>query len=394
MATLSTHQLKHHNTNTPSHIQTVKLYGPRVDKALLTHLHDGLGVSTVRRFEIESRQVSDADLAILARYGSDLHHLVLHCIKLTDAALATIAASCRNLTLVDLSGCVRVGDEGVIALAQHCTKITDVKLTKCHRITDRALIALAMRCSLTSIQVDQCLKVSGLGLGLLLQSQSALTALSFANCPKVRGAEFQRLSHPPTVQRLEVLSMSGCAALADESVAMLISQNAQSLRELQLAALPELTPATLACIARCPELKTLDLSMCRSLSSADLAVILRGCKQLQTLSLQGCVALDDLALHAIAQHGTQVEKLSLEFCYAITDDGVSKIASHCLKLAELNVKACNQLTTKAFRSLARRSPAAALLRRLDIGACANMETVAAFSAIVSERFPRCRVCWA
>lgn len=373
------------------------LYGPRVDQPLLTRLHHGLGFSTVRRFEIESRQVSDAALAILARYGCGLRHLVLHCIKLTDAALTTIAASCTSLTHIDLSGCARVGDEGVIALAQHCTKLTEITLTKCHRITDRALIALAMRCSLRSVVLDQCLKVSGLGLGVLLQSQATLTALSFANCPKVRGAEFQRLSirqSAPRAQRLQALSMSGCAALADESVAMLIAQNAPSLQQLELAALAELTPATFACIARCPELKRLDLSLCRSLSSADLAGILRGCKQLRSLSLQGCVALDDQALHAIAEHGNQIETLSLEFCYAITDVGVSEIASHCSRLAELNVKACNQLTAKAFQSLARRTQESALLRTLDIGACANMETVAAFSAIVAQRFPRCRVSWA
>ncbi|KAL3662777.1 hypothetical protein V7S43_012180 [Phytophthora oleae] len=374
-----------------SQLQSVALYGPRVTSPLLSHLVKGLGCEQLRHVDVESKQISDAALEQLCRCVS-LQTLALHCIKLTDESLVAISHACPNLTKVDLSGCSRVRDDGIIAIAANCPKLQKVNLTMCRRITDRSVVAMAQHSSLTlqEIVLDRCLKVSGPALRLLMRMQHNLRSFSFARCPKVQGTDFYHFEQKKSICELSTLDLSGCAALDGRGVAALVTANRSSLRSLNLGALQSLGSATFAAIAQCPELESLNLSLCKTLQNDDLVAIATGCTQLSTLLLQGCVALDDTGLKRMAKHATNLQRLSLEFCYNMTDEGFEAVALHCGELLHLNVKACNQLTIAAFRALAgRKTP----LETLYIGACADMETTAAYFSTVKHQFPRCRIHW-
>ncbi|KAG6610541.1 uncharacterized protein IUM83_06743 [Phytophthora cinnamomi] len=380
-----------------SPLQSVALYGPRVTSPLLSHLVEGLDSEQLRHVDVESKQISDTALEQLCRCVS-LQTLALHCIKLTDEALVAISRACPKLTKVDLSGCSRVGDDGVLAIAANCPRLETVDLTMCRRITDRSVVALAQHASLTleEVVLDRCLKVSGPAIRFLVRLQRNLRSLSFARCPKVQGVDFYNFTQivqTKAVMRvceLTALDLSGCAGLDDRGVAELVAVNRHTLRSLNLGALQTLGRATFAAIAKCAELESLNLSLCRTLQNDDLVAITSGCAQLSTLLLQGCVALDDVGLEAMAPRATNLQRLSLEFCYNITDEGFAAVVSRCQQLLHLNVKACNQLTIAAFRTLARRK---APLETLYIGACADMETTAAYFSTVKHKFPRCRIHW-
>ncbi|KAH7461970.1 EIN3-binding F-box protein 2 [Phytophthora ramorum] len=380
-----------------SQLQSVALYGPRVTSPLLSHLVKGLGCEQLRHVDVESKQISDAALKQLCRCVG-LQTLALHCIKLTDESLVAISRSCRQLTKVDLSGCSRVRDDGIVAIAANCPKLQKINLTMCRRISDRSVVALAQHSSATleEVVLDRCLKVSGPALRFLMRMQRNLRSFSFARCPKVQGVDFYNLEQiaqakatMPTC-KLAALDLSGCAGLDDRGVAALITINRYTLRSLNLGALQTLGSAAFAAIARCSELQSLNLSLCRTLQNDNLAAITAGCTQLSTLLLQGCVALDDGGLKAMAPRATNLQRLSLEFCYNITDEGLAAVVSRCQQLLHLNIKACNQLTIAAFQTLVRRK---ALLETLNIGACADMETTAAYFSIVKHKFPRCRIHW-
>ncbi|KAG7387698.1 hypothetical protein PHYPSEUDO_013825 [Phytophthora pseudosyringae] len=381
-----------------SQLQSVALYGPRVTSPLLSHLVKGLGCEQLRHVDVESKQISDAALEQLCRCAS-LQTLALHCIKLTDKSLVAISRACPKLTKVDLSGCSRVRDDGIIAMAANCPKLQQVNLAMCRRITDRSIVALAQHASLslTEVVLDRCLKVSGPAIRFLVRTQRNLRSFSFARCPKVQGADFYHFEQLAQAQRtlsicceLSTLDLSGCAGLDDRGVAALVTTNRFTLQSLNLGALPTLGSAAFAAIARCTELESLDLSLCRTLQNNDLVAITTGCTHLSTLLLQGCVALDDTGLQAMAPLATNLQRLSLEFCYHITDEGFSAVVSCCPQLLHLNIKACNQLTIAAFRALARRT---APLETLYVGACADMETTALYFSIVKHKFPRCRIHW-
>lgn len=145
-----------------SRLEGVGLYGPRVTAALVATLVDRLGADRLRSVDIESKQVGNAALALVAACPR-LAHLRLNCIKLTDDTLVAIAKSARDsLEAVDISGCARISDEGVMALANYATKMRELSLGMCHRVTDRSILALAHLPSevLTCVSVDRCLKVS------------------------------------------------------------------------------------------------------------------------------------------------------------------------------------------------------------------------------------------
>ncbi|KAG1688900.1 hypothetical protein DVH05_002984 [Phytophthora capsici] len=365
-----------------SQLQSVALYGPCVTSPLLSHL---VRCEQLRHVEVESKQISDAALEQLCRCGR-LQTLALHCIKLTDESLVAISRACRNLTKVDLSGCSRVGDDGVIAIAVNCPKLQKMNLTMCRRITDRSVVAMAPL-TLEEIVLDRCLKVSGPALRFLMRMQRNLRSLSFARCPKVQGTDFY---HFEDKKSLSTVDVSGCAALDDRGVAALVSANHFSLRSLNVGALQSLGSATFAAIARCSELESLDLSLCKTLENDDLVAIAAGCPQLSTLLLQGCVAVDDDGVKRMAKRASNLQRLSLEFCYNMTDEGFAAVALNCGQLLHLNVKACNQLTIAGFRALVgRESP----LETLYIGACADMQTTAAYFSTVKHKFPRCRIYW-
>ncbi|KAG7395874.1 hypothetical protein PHYBOEH_003078 [Phytophthora boehmeriae] len=380
-----------------SKVQSVALYGPRVTSSLLSQLVEGLGSELLLHVDVESKQISDDGLEQLS-HCVQLQTLALHCIKLTDASLLAISRACLKLIKVDLSGCSRVHDEGVIAIAANCPSLAQINLTMCHRITDRSVVALAQHSSfmLNEVIFDRCLKVSGPALRFLMRVQRNIRSLSFARCPKVQGADFYSLTQAAPTNAaisncgLASLDLSGCASLDDRGVAALIAANRYVLRFLNLGALQTLGCATFIEISRCTELRSLNLSLCRTLENTDVVKITSECTKLSTLLLQGCVALDDAGLQVMALRAMNVQRLSLEFCYKITDAGIAAVAMHCSNLLDLNVKACNQLTSQAFHALARRKTP---LQMLYIGACADMDTTATYCSIVKRKFPRCRIHW-
>ncbi|EEY60232.1 sporangia induced conserved hypothetical protein [Phytophthora infestans T30-4] len=375
-----------------SQLQSVALYGPRVTSPLLSHLVKGLGCDQLRHVDVESKQISDVALEQLCRCVS-LQTLSLHCVKLTDESLIAISRACPQLTKVDLSGCSGVRDDGILAIAANCPKLQKINLNMCRRITDRSIMALAQHASLSleEIILDRCLKVSGPAICFLMRTQRSLRSLSIARCPKVQGADFYNLSEKAQkkwICKLATLDLSGCAGLDDRGAAALITANRYTLRYLNLGALSSLGSDTFTAIARCTELESLDLSLCRTLQNCDLMTIASGCPHLSTLLLQGCDALGDVGLKALASRAANLQRLSLEFCYNMTDEGFAAVVSYCPDLLHLNIKACNQLTVAAFRALTQRK---APLETLYIGACADMETTAAYFSIVKHKFPRCRI---
>ncbi|KAL7694204.1 putative parkin co-regulated protein [Plasmopara halstedii] len=374
-----------------SQLQSVALYGPCVTSPLLSHVVEGLHSKQLRHVDVESKQISDSALEQLCRCVS-LQTLALHCIRLTNKSLVAIARACFKLTKVDLSGSLRVQDEGILAIVINCPLLQKINLTMCRRITDRSILALAKHTSLTldEIILDRCLKISGPAIRCLFKSQRNLRSFSCARCPKVQGADFYSFQplKTKTSCALSTLDVSGCAGLDDVGVAALVASNRKTLRSLNLSTLHSLNGATFTTIAQCTELQSLNLSLCRTLNNQDLSAIASGCPQLLTLLLSGCIALDDLGIKSLASKALSLQQLSLEFCYNITDEGIAAIISHCQQLRHLNIKACNNLTIASFRTLSRRKLP---FETLYIGACANMETTAAYYSIVKHKFPRCRL---
>jgi hypothetical protein len=249
------------------------------------------------------------------------------------------------------------------------------------------------------------LQVSGLALCILMIKQRGLLVLSFACCPKVQTSDMHHLERMMAAwesqQHLKIpacqlrkLDVSGCAGLDDSGIIALVKANRRTLQHLNLNSCVSTSRPSFAAVAHCTELQSLNVSMCRGFQNEDLRQIALGCPKLKTLQLHGCVHIDDAGLIVFAPLATKLKRLSIEFCYNVTDVGVQALVEHCPRLVSLNVKACNQLTVATFETLARQPRTAKTAwKALYIGACADMDTTAAYCAIVKAKFPRCRVHW-
>ncbi|RHY59439.1 hypothetical protein DYB38_000531 [Aphanomyces astaci] len=257
--------------------------------------------------------------------------------KQADVPELQLVTLCRHLHTLHLN-CIKLTDDVLVQIAVACTELVELDVAGCSRIGDDGLVAIAMSCpKLQVLDASMCIRVTDHGLHAM--------AL-----------------HAPTLNK--------------------------TLRYLDLTGLIHLLPTSLHRIAVCDGLVSLNLSMCRTVTDTEVAIIAAGCPRLESVSLQGCVHVTDIALTALASHCRDLKSLSLEFCYNMTDRGFCTLVQNCLRLTHINVKACNLLHETSFTTLASRQSAVAL-ERLVIGACADLTTTAMYASIIKQSFPHC-----
>ncbi|RQM10319.1 hypothetical protein B5M09_000112 [Aphanomyces astaci] len=257
--------------------------------------------------------------------------------KQADVPELQLVTLCRHLHTLHLN-CIKLTDDVLVQIAVACTELVELDVAGCSRIGDDGLVAIAMSCpKLQVLDASMCIRMTDHGLHAM--------AL-----------------HAPTLNK--------------------------TLRYLDLTGLIHLLPTSLHRVAVCDGLVSLNLSMCRTVTDTEVAIIAAGCPRLESVSLQGCVHVTDVALTALASHCRDLKSLSLEFCYNISDRGFCTLVQNCLRLTHINVKACNLLHETSFTTLASRQSEVAL-ERLVIGACADLATTAMYASIIKQSFPHC-----
>merc|ERR1711865_262023 len=104
----------------------------------------------------------------------------------TDARLASLAAGCRAITIMDLTFCDQVTDKGLASLAAGCSAITTLCLCGCYEITDTGLASLAAGCpNITTLRLEDCEQITDAGLARLAAGCPNITDLWLAGCDNV-----------------------------------------------------------------------------------------------------------------------------------------------------------------------------------------------------------------
>lgn len=119
--------------------------------------------------------------------------------------------------------------------------------------------------------------------------------------------------------QLRWLSLARCPEITDASLACLA--DFKWLRHLILSECQSVTNAGMRYIGRLTELRYLDLDGCRHVGAPGLAR-LSALSKLGVLSMRGCTAVDDDALDEIARLGA-LEWLDLSRCGPISDSGLA-----------------------------------------------------------------------
>ena len=116
-----------------------------------------------------------------------LRILYLRRCSLIDDRPICVAAQCRFLIELNLSGCVLISDISVVALSKFSSLLRCLNLSRT-QVTDFGLISLANGvCSkhLSEVQVPYCEHVTDEGINVLSENCPKLTILIFHGCPQI-----------------------------------------------------------------------------------------------------------------------------------------------------------------------------------------------------------------
>ncbi|XP_032402232.1 F-box/LRR-repeat protein fbxl-1 isoform X1 [Xiphophorus hellerii] len=388
--------------------------------------------ATLRELDLSRTAVTPESLRVIAQVdGLVLEELRLQgCRELTDRSVEVLLQQQRSLRRLDLSGCTELSGRSVQAVARGLRALSQLSLSRDWRITERGLAELLSLPSLQSLDLSECLQVSGAELISGLTPPSAararLRVLNLRSCTYLRDAAVLSLSQLLADSLLE-LDLTSCVNVTDLSVCAI----ATYLRRLQVLRLgwckevsdwgllgvaqesrsephdgtgdggpsftrtfgnmgffqPPRMPfeerpklATLnqlqqlqqqqagASLLQLQRLQELDLSACARLTDCSITQVV--CfPELQRLSLCMLPELSDAGLAAVGRSCRSLTSLALSHCPSISDGGVAQAAPFLQRLQHLQLACCSNITDRTLHLLMRHC---GRLKTLDVSRCKNI----------------------
>ncbi|PWA95553.1 RNI-like superfamily protein [Artemisia annua] len=264
--------------------------GDRLIAALsLTRYHH------VKQIILEFAQgVEDKHLAILKNKFSDslqyLEHLNLNvCQRVSDNGIEAITAASPSLRKISIYWNVRVTDVGISHLVKNCKHIVDLNLSGCKGISDKGLQMVADNYRhLESLDITRCIKITDGGLQHVMVKCSGLKSLNLYALSSFTDEAYKKIS---LLAHLEFLDLCGAQNLSDEG---------------------------LFCIAKCKNIRTLNLTWCVRVTDVGVIAIAEGCTSLEYLSLFGTVGVTDKCLEALSKScSNTITTLDVNGCIGI-----------------------------------------------------------------------------
>ncbi|KAJ8272084.1 hypothetical protein COCON_G00109430 [Conger conger] len=398
--------------------------------------------ATLRALDLSRTSVTPESLRSLAQVdGLRLLDLRLRgCKELTDRAVEALCKHQPGLLSLDLTACTELTSRAALAVASGLKSLRHLYLSGLWRLTDRGLAELAGLRDLQTLDLSECLHVSGAELVKGLSSPEGgahLTSLNFHSCTYVKDLTVFSLAQllGPS---LHVLDLTSCLYLTDLSVHA-IATYLQSLVVLRLGWCKEVSdwgllgmleptkelnpdkemedqgpsftrtfgnmgffrpPRMLfeekpqlvteedlgtfrgqegASLLALRGLQELDLSACCKLTDSSITQVLRF-PDLRKLSLCMLPEMGDDSLASVSRHCRSLSSLSLSHCPRLTDQGLARAAPHLRRLRHLHLACCGRLTDRSLAVLAQNCKN---LQTLDISMCKDI-TIATVDLLQSQ----------
>uniref|UniRef100_A0A8C2FV30 Leucine rich repeat containing 29 n=1 Tax=Cyprinus carpio TaxID=7962 RepID=A0A8C2FV30_CYPCA len=363
--------------------------------------------STLHSLDLSRTSITPESLRSIAQVpGLRLEDLSLRgCKELTDYSMETLCKHQNGLKRLDLSACTELTSRTVLAVATELKELRSLSLSQDWKITDKGLAELMMLPCLRSLDLSECLHVSGADLVKGLSSpqpRAQLETLSLRNCAYIRDAVMFSLTqllsrnlreldltscvcltdlsfHAITtyLPALVVLRLGWCKEISDwgllgmveptkncdprdkEEKPRLVTEEdlgafrdqegasllaLRGLQELDLSACSRLTDTSITQVLRFPDLQRLSLSMLPEISDDSLVSVAHHCRSLTSLALSHCPQISDQGMARALPLLHRLQHLFLACCDTITNETLSIIALHCERLRTLDVSMCKDIT--------------------------------------------------
>ncbi|KAI5617276.1 F-box/LRR-repeat protein 2 isoform X1 [Silurus asotus] len=357
--------------------------------------------STLCSLDLSRTSITPESLRSLALVpGLHLEELNLSgCKKLRDYSIEQLCRHQKGLRKLDLSGCTELTSRSTIAVVAELKHLQSLSLSRNWRVTEKGMADLTALPTLSSLDLSECVNVSGEELvkGLSsAQPRAQLEKLSLRSCTYIQ--DVHSLARLLT-SSLKELDLTSCDVLTDSSVHA-ISYYLAGLRVLRLGSCKLITDwgllgmtepgdgkdhskdtdeengpsftRTFGNIGFFQPPKMAFEEKPRLVTDADLRTFreqdgtsLRAIKGLEELNLSGCSNLSDVSITQVL-HFPVLQRLSLAMLPEISDDAVASVALHCRCLSSLALSGCSRITDEG---LARALPHLPRLQHLRLAHC-------------------------
>ena len=254
--------------------------------------------SELKHLNLDQLQISDADLERIVNMCPHLSSLKLSARQKLTPQSFDIISKLTHLFSLDLS-CGAVTDEGLKEITKNLSYLRVLNLNNCKNITDEGLKDVIKNLVLlTSLNLSWC-PISNEGLKNISKNLIHLTHLELACC------HIQNMDEIAKLNGLIFLGLSD-NDISDDELKKLVVLNKLTVLDLSNAII---TDSSLEILTHLNELTYLDLSGC-NITDAGLKIV-AGLKNLTTLNLSNCKKITDDGVIKIASNLTFLESINL-----------------------------------------------------------------------------------
>ncbi|XP_075875353.1 uncharacterized protein fbxl9 isoform X1 [Nelusetta ayraudi] len=393
--------------------------------------------STLVAVDLSRTSISPESLRTISQVqGLVLEELCLQgCKELTDYSVEVLVKHQPALQRLDISACTELTSRSVEAVARGLRTLTHLSLSRDWRITEKGLADLLSLPTLKSVDLSECLHVSGTEIVKGLKGSGAagaqLECLNLKNCTYIRdfavfsvtqllGDSLRELdltlcvnvtdlsvrSIATYLQRLVVLRLGWCKEITDWGLLGMVETTiCEPDQEMQADKGPRFTgtfgimgffkPPRLpfderpklvtqddleqfkeqagASLLALSRLQELDLSACPKITDSSVTQVVRY-PDLQRLSLSMLPEISDASLVSVARHCRSLTSLALSYCPGISDRGLAQAAPYLHRLQHLHLSCCDNITDRSLSLLVQHC---SRLRTLDISRCSKISATSA-----------------
>ncbi|XP_063222238.1 F-box/LRR-repeat protein 14 [Bacillus rossius redtenbacheri] len=290
-------------------------------------------------------------------------------------SLRDVVNGIPDLQSLNLSGCYHVTDIGLShALVADLPCLTELDLSLCKQLSDTCLgrIATCVK-NLQVLELGGCCNVTNTGLLLIAWGLRKLRRLNLRSCWHVSDVGIGHLaglnedSGGAGNFALEHLGLQDCQRLTDEALRH-VSAGLPELKSINLSFCVSISDGGLKHLARMPSLREINLRSCDNVSDAGLAHLAEGGSRVTSLDVSFCDKVTDQALHHVSQGLFNLRQLSLNAC-RVSDDGLCRIAKTLHELEVLNIGQCSGVTDRGLAAVA---DCLRSLRCIDLYGCTRI----------------------
>lgn len=387
--------------------------------------------STLVALDLSRTSITPESLRTIAQVQSlILEELFLQgCKELTDYSVEVLVKHQPSLRTLDISGCTELTSRSVEAVSRGLKSLTHLSLSRDWRITEKGLADLLSLSSLRTLDLSECLHISGIeivkGLKGSNGASAQLVTLNLKSCTYIRDLAVFSLTQL-LGETLRELDLTSCVNVTDVSVRA-VATYLQKLVVLRLGWCKEVTDWGLlgmvqttkcdpdeetgdkgpkftrtfgnmgffkpprmpfeerpklvtqndleqfrqqagASLLALNRLQELDLSACAKLTDSSITQVVHY-PDLHRLSLSMLPEITDASLASVAWHCRSLTSLALSHCPGITDRGVAQAVPYLHRLQHLYLSCCNNITDRSLFLLVQHCKR---LRTLDISRCKNI----------------------